>query len=97
MLSPGQTTRARSVGKFLIEGRVTDSLSQPVEGAAVEVGKVIAFSNSRGEWDVCVRSLNAVDILVLPAIFAIPGEWRVVQAPADAIPGVPAAIVVACR
>jgi hypothetical protein len=67
-----------------------------VEAAAIQVGSVLAFSNSRGEFSVRVKNRNAVDILLLPAVFATPCDWKVVKAPADVMPGQSVEIVV-CR
>jgi hypothetical protein len=75
-----------SIGKLEYTGIVVDDKGTPVEGAAVQVGKIIAFTNSRGEFSVRTRKAREAEFTVLPAVFTAMGEWLVVSAPASVMP-----------
>jgi hypothetical protein len=95
--SPGQTVSHSISGKFLISGTCRDK-DGPVMGCAIEVGKgIIAYSNTQGEWSVRVKKATPLPLAVLPAVFAAPGSWDVVTAPANAEPENSVAIVVKRR
>jgi hypothetical protein len=86
---PGHVTHSRAVGyRYIISGVVRDQKGQPVYGAAIEVGNVIAFSNTQGQWCVRVKKQKEQSILVLPAIFMSPGTYIASSSnPASARPG----------
>ena len=92
--SPGSTVRAPSSGKFEFVGKVVDEHGEPVEGAAVQIGKVIAYSNSEGVFSVRAKKATPQPIAVLPAVFAVPGDWIAVNSPETATPGTRVAITV---
>ena len=81
--TPGTTVHAPPLGRFEFIGRVVDQEGRPVDGAAVMVGRVIAYSNSAGEFSVRTKKAKAEPLSVLPAIFAAPGDWEVVSAPKE--------------
>ncbi len=78
---------AKPSGRFIITGTVTDADGQPVEGAAVSVGKQIVYTNSAGEFQVRVNKKKAVTLTVLPEEFATVGHWVVTDCPSEAQPG----------
>jgi len=91
---PGQTHRAVN-GKFEIEGVCLDGDKKPLYGCAIEVGKgAIAFSDHSGKWSVREKSKTSQPLLVLPLVFAAPGNYRVVDAPHEVRPGETVTIVV---
>jgi hypothetical protein len=89
----GQTV-SHSIGGNVISGICKDDKGEPVFGCAIRIGKEIAFSDNRGEWSIRVKVTKAQPMEVVPEIFASPGSWAVVSAPATAEPGNPTEIVV---
>jgi hypothetical protein len=83
---PGQVVSHQISGKFLIEG-ICEDKNGPVMGCAVQVGKIIAYSDSQGRWSVREKRSTAVSLAILPAVFSAPGLWEVVAAPTEATPG----------
>jgi hypothetical protein len=74
---------AVSLSRYVVRGSVTDEAGEPVEGAAVEVGGEIAFTDSRGAFFLRVRHPKAHELRVRPEEFLLPGRWEVVSAPAE--------------
>jgi hypothetical protein len=74
---------AVSLSRYVVRGSVTDETGEPVEGAAVEVGGEIAFTDSRGAFFLRVRHPKAHELRVRPEEFLLPGRWEVVSAPAE--------------
>jgi hypothetical protein len=93
--TPGSTVHAPSSGKFEFAGRVVNENGEPVEGAAVQIGKTIAYSNSQGTFSIHGKKSDPLPMAVLPAIFATPGDWIVVSAPVSISPTGPVNVVVA--
>lgn len=79
----GSAGMVRSSGfyKNVVRGRVVDAFGEPVEGAAVLIGKEIAFTDSNGEFS--ARLKHGGDIVFQVALdqFSAPGEYEVVSAP----------------
>ena len=71
-----------ALGRYVVRGVVRDEQGGPVEGAALDVGGEIAFTNSRGEFFVRVRRPQWYDLAVRVEEFLLPGRWEVVTAPA---------------
>lgn len=92
--TPGSTVHTPSSGKFEYVGRVVDEKGEPVEGAAVQIGRVIAYSNSQGIFSIHGKKDVPQPIAVLPAIFAAPGNWIVVSIPDTISPTASVSIVV---
>jgi hypothetical protein len=76
---------AVAMGRYVVRGSVTDESGAPIEGAALEVGGEIAFTDSRGAFFLRVRRPKAHELRVLPEEFLLPGNWEVVSAPAEAM------------
>jgi hypothetical protein len=91
---PGVTVRSHVGGRFIIAGVVRDASGAPVSGAAVEIGKDIAYTDAAGAFSVRARTAKPQALAVLPAVFAAPGAWVCVDAPASVAPGTPINIVV---
>jgi hypothetical protein len=62
-------------------GRVVDPSGQPVAGAAVLVGKTLAFSDSSGKFLVRVKSPGELPLQVSLDDFTAPGTFALVSAP----------------
>jgi hypothetical protein len=72
-----------SMGRYVVRGVVRDELGKPVEGAALEVGGEIVFTNSTGEFFVRVRQPRQYDLTVRLEEFLFPGRWELVAAPSQ--------------
>jgi hypothetical protein len=92
--SPGSTVHAPSSGKYEFVGRVVDENGEPVEGAAVQIAKTIAYSNSQGYFSVHGKKDVPQPMAVLPAIFAAPGDWIVISVPDTISPTASVTIIV---
>jgi hypothetical protein len=62
-------------------GRVVDPSGQPVSGAAIMVGKTLAFSDSSGKFLVRMKSTGELPLQVSLDDFTAPGAFAVVSAP----------------
>jgi hypothetical protein len=71
----------------VIRGEVKVETGQGVEGAAVEIGEEVVFTNSRGEFFLRVGRPARQPVKVLTAEFLLPGQWEVVRAPAEVVAG----------
>jgi hypothetical protein len=72
------------MSRYVIRGTVRDVEGNPVEGAAVDLGGELVFTNSGGEFFLRVAHPRRTPVTVLPAEFLLPGRWEVVSAPAEA-------------
>jgi hypothetical protein len=72
-----------SMGRYVVRGVVRDELGKPVEGAALEIGGEIVFTNSTGEFFVRVRQPRQYDLAVRLNEFLFPGRWELVTAPSQ--------------
>ena len=72
------------MSRYVIRGTVRDVEGNPVEGAAVDLGGELVFTNSGGEFFLRVAHPRRTPVTVLPAEFLLPGRWEVVSVPAEA-------------
>jgi hypothetical protein len=84
---------------YLASGRVIDETGAPVDGAALEIGGELVYTDSRGRFFVRRPSRNPVRLRVVVDDFLTGGTWEVVDAPDELRPvpddrAVPAVIVV---
>jgi hypothetical protein len=93
-LKSDASTNHASGGKFQIVGICKLETGEPVDGCAVRVGSVTAFSNSRGEFAVRVKRNKSASVQAALDEFTAPGKFEVVACPADAEPGRAFAVVV---
>ena len=70
------------LGRFVIKGRVVDDTGQPVDGAALEFGGDLAFSNPEGQFLLRVGRPREYPVIVRFDEFLLPGRWEVLSAPA---------------
>jgi hypothetical protein len=73
------------MARYIIRGTVRDDLGNPVEGAAVQFGDEIVFTNSAGVFLLRVKRPSRYRVAVLPTEFLLPGQWEVVSAPTDIV------------
>jgi hypothetical protein len=69
------------MSQYVIRGKVRDTAGNPVEGAALDFGGELVFTNSSGEFLLRVRRPSRYALTVLPAEFLLPGVWEVLSAP----------------
>jgi hypothetical protein len=67
----------------VIRGVVRDEEGHAVEGAAVEIGGEVVFTNSTGEFFLRVGRPTRSPVKVLLGEFLLPGQWEVVSAPVE--------------
>lgn len=79
--SPGGPQYAGSFYSNVARGRVLDPSGQPVAGAAILIGKTLAFSDSKGIFLVRVKSSGDLPLQVSLDDFTAPGTFAVVSAP----------------
>ncbi|MEO8089471.1 MAG: hypothetical protein ABI703_04150 [Gemmatimonadales bacterium] len=71
------------MARYVIRGAVRDEEGHGVEGAAVEIGGEIVFTNSSGEFFLRVGRPTRWPVKVLTGEFLLPGQWEVVSAPTE--------------
>jgi hypothetical protein len=75
------------MAQYVVRGTVKDENGNPVEGAAVEIGTDVVFTNSTGQFFHRLGRPGRSAVKVLTAEFLLPGQWEVVSAPPDAVAG----------
>jgi hypothetical protein len=71
------------MSRYVIRGTVRDHEGNPIEGAALDLGGQLVFTNSSGEFFLRVGRPGSAPVTVLPGEFLLPGQWEVVSAPAE--------------
>jgi hypothetical protein len=72
------------MGRYVVRGTVQDETGNPVEGAAIQIGTDVVFTNSTGQFFHRVGRPGHSVVKVLIGEFLLPGRWEVVNAPAEA-------------
>ena len=81
-----QTPAAMTIPKYIIRGRVADESGIPIRGAALRIGKEMAFSDSDGLFFVRVSKRTGVPVEVAFDEFLASGNWEKVTVPERANP-----------
>ncbi len=55
----------------------------PIEGAAVDLGGEVVFTNSSGEFFLRAKHPRRFSVKILPEEFLLPGRWEVVNGPRE--------------
>ena len=71
------------MSRYVVRGSVRDDEGNPVEGAALDIGGQLVFTNSGGEFFLRIGRPSSALLTVLTAEFLLPGQWEVVSAPAQ--------------
>jgi hypothetical protein len=71
------------MARYVIRGTVRDEEGNAVEGAAVDIGGEVVFTNSSGAFFLRVGRPARSAVKVLIEEFLLPGQWEVVSAPAE--------------
>ncbi len=69
------------IARYLVRGRVVDDAGAAVEGAAVDLGGEVVFTNSRGEFSLRTPRPARYSVEVKLDEFLLPGAWTVRSAP----------------
>jgi hypothetical protein len=72
--------------RFIVDGTVVDESGTAIDGAAVEIGGSLVFTDSRGRFFVRLSRNREVPVRVIPQEFLASGRYEVVSAPASAAP-----------
>jgi hypothetical protein len=72
--------------RFIVEGAVVDESGTPVDGAAIEIGGALVFTDSRGRFFVRRPTSRDVSVRVVLDEFLATGRFEVVSVPASASP-----------
>jgi hypothetical protein len=73
-----------SMARYVVKGTVRDEAGQPVEGAAIQLGGEVVYTNSAGDFFLRAKHPERYPMTILVKEFLLPGQWDVVSAPAEA-------------
>ncbi|MGH9650119.1 MAG: SPOR domain-containing protein, partial [Terriglobales bacterium] len=77
---PGQNF---NMARNIVRGRVVDDKNEPLNGAALRIGKELAFSDGDGRFFLRVKKARSYPVTVALEEFILPGYFEVVSAPAE--------------
>jgi hypothetical protein len=83
MAGSGLPQETFSMGRYVVQGTVKDEQGNAVEGAALHVGKEVAFSDSSGRFQLRVSKHGPYALSVVPNEFLSNIVYEVVTAPAQ--------------
>jgi hypothetical protein len=69
------------IGRYLVRGIVRDAAGAPVEGAALDLGGQVVFTNSQGVFFLRDSRPRRLPLTVLLGEFLLPGRWALEVAP----------------
>ena len=72
-----------SISKYVIQGLVVDDQGAPVEGAALHVGKQVAYTDSSGHFMLRFSKRGSFPLSLAPEEFIANGVYQVVSAPSE--------------
>jgi hypothetical protein len=84
MAGRGLPEESFSIGKYVIQGVVKDEKGMPIEGAALHVGREIAYTDSSGHFQVRLSKHGPYALVVVPDEFLTNVSYEVVTAPPQA-------------
>jgi hypothetical protein len=71
------------MARYVLRGTVRDEAGKPIEGAALDLGGELVFTNSGGEFFLRAKNPRRFALKILTDEFLLPGRWEVVQAPSE--------------
>jgi hypothetical protein len=74
-----------SMARYVVKGTVRDEGGQPVEGAAIQLGSEVVYTNSAGDFFLRAKHPERYPVAILVGEFLLPGQWDVVSSPAEVI------------
>jgi hypothetical protein len=72
-----------SISKYVIQGLVVDDQGSPVEGAALHIGRQLAYTDSTGHFLLRISKRGSFPFSIAPEEFITNGVYQVVSAPAE--------------
>lgn len=72
-----------SISKYVIQGTVLDDQGSPVEGAALHIGRQVAYTDSSGRFIVRFSKRGSFPLSLAPEEFLTNGVYQVVSAPSQ--------------
>lgn len=72
------------IGRYVVRGTVRDETGAPVEGAALDLGGQVVFTNSAGVFFLRDGRPRRLPVAVLLGEFLLAGRWELVSAPESA-------------
>jgi len=72
-----------SIAKYVVQGIVNDDQGMPVEGAALRIGKEVAYTDSSGRFMVRFSKHGPFPLSLAPEEFITNGVYEVVSAPSQ--------------
>jgi hypothetical protein len=72
-----------SISKYVIQGLVVDDQGAPVEGAALHIGKQVAYTDSSGHFMLRFSKRGTFALSLAPEEFITNGVYQVVSAPSE--------------
>ncbi|MGH9603139.1 MAG: SPOR domain-containing protein, partial [Terriglobales bacterium] len=82
-LRVGESGQNFTMGRYIVRGRVLDDKEQPLNGAALRIGKELAFTDVDGRFFLRVKKARRYPVGVALEEFILPGYFEVVSAPAE--------------
>ena len=76
-----------SIAKYVVQGVVKDDQGLPVEGAALHIGKQVAYTDSSGRFMVRFSKRGPFPFSIAPEEFITNGVYAVVSAPSQVSAG----------
>lgn len=83
LISNANSPDSFSIAKYLVQGLVKDDQSNPVEGAALHIGKQIVYTDSSGRFMARFSKRGVFPLSVAPEEFITNGIYQVISAPAQ--------------
>jgi hypothetical protein len=83
MIMSAQSADSYSMGKYLVQGTVRDEQGVPVEGAALHIGRGVAYTDSSGHFLARFSRRGPFPLSVAPEEFLSGIVYAVVNAPAE--------------
>jgi hypothetical protein len=72
-----------SIAKYVVQGVVKDNEGNPVEGAALHIGKEVVYTDSSGHFLVRLSKRGPFALSVVPEEFITNGVYESVSAPSE--------------
>ena len=73
------------IARYVVRGIVRDEQGNRIEGAAVDLGGEMVYTNSSGEFLLRSKSARHYALTVRLEDFLLPGRWEVASAPAEVL------------
>jgi hypothetical protein len=83
MMMSAQSADTFSMAKYLVQGTVRDDQGLPVEGAALRIGRDLAYTDSAGHFLVRFSRHGPFPLRVVPEEFLASVVYEVVSAPSE--------------